>query len=256
MNGHRSRLAAAAGAAAVVAATALLGRPALAQPPPSPAAIELSPACGQAAPGPPGAYTIAVAGENFNPFTAVLVTFDAAAGGTPESFDARTDGFGSFQVTIGPSLRPAGAYLVRADDFREREATATFAVPCGPPPVTPTPTPNPVFNPTMRFVPAVTRTGWIVSLRGTGFPPGATVNLSWGGLRGRAIPARTLPTSVTAGSDGSFDVPSVLVFFETGPGRQTATATPGGGETFAQAPTAKLLIVPGTVQPPAYKERR
>jgi hypothetical protein len=250
MSVHRGRLAVAA--VAVLASSPLLGRPALAQPPASPAAIQLSPSCGPAAPGTPPAYAITVSGANFNPFTAVLVTFDAAAGGRPESFDAATDGFGAFQVTIAPALRPAGAYVVRADDFREREATATFTVTCAAPPAQAPPT----YQPAMRFVPAVTRVGWIVALRGTGFPPSANVRLAWSGVFGRAIPGRTLPASVTTGADGSLVVPSILVFVETSLGTQSATATPGGPETFAQPARADLLVVPGTVQPPNFKERR
>jgi len=252
MNGRRGRLV--FSAAAVLAVSAVLWRPVLAQPPTTPAAIQLSPACGPAAPGTPPVYTIAVTGVNFNPFTAVLVTFDADTGGTPESFDTTTDGFGGFQLAIKPALRPAGSHLVRADDFREREATATFTVTCASPP--PAPTPPVVFNPTMRFVPAITRTAWVVSLRGTGFPPSATVHLAWGGIFGRAVPARGLPASVTTGADGSLNVPSILVFVETEMGTQKATATPGGAETFAANPTAKLLVVAGTVQPPGFKERR
>jgi len=252
MNGRRGRLV--FSAAAVLAVSAVLWRPVLAQPPATPAAIQLSPTCGPAAPGTPPVYTIAVTGVNFNPFTAVLVTFDADAGGTPESFDAATDGFGGFQVTIKPALRPVGPHLVRADDFREREATATFTVTCASPPATPTP--PVVFTPTMRFVPAITRTAWVVSLRGTGFPPSATVHLAWGGIFGRAVPARGLPASVTTGADGSLNVPSILLFVETELGTQKATATPGGGETFAAPPIAKLLVVAGTVQPPGFKERR
>jgi hypothetical protein len=259
MNGRRGRLV--FSAAAVLAVSAVLWRPVLAQPPTTPAAIQLSPACGPAAPGTPPVYTIAVTGVNFNPFTAVLVTFDADTGGTPESFDKdthgvaiTTDGFGGFQATIGPALRPAGFYLVRADDFREREATATFTVTCASPP--PAPAPPVVFNPTMRFVPAITRTAWVVSLRGTGFPPSATVHLAWGGIFGRAVPARGLPASVTTGADGSLTVPTILVFVETELGTQKATATPGGAETFAAPPIARLLVVAGTVQPPGFKERR
>src|SRR4030088_132293 len=135
MNGRRGRLV--FSAAAVLAVSAVLWRPVLAQAPPTAAALQLSPACGPAAPGTPPVYTIAVTGVNFNPFTAVLVTFDADTGGTPESFDTTTDGFGGSQLPIKPARRPAGSPLVRADDFREREATATFTVTCASPPPTP-----------------------------------------------------------------------------------------------------------------------
>src|SRR5262249_54860546 len=108
------------------------GRAALAQPPPAVIAVSVTATCSPAR----TAFAIEVAGESFNPFTAVLVTFDADAGGRPESFDATTDGFGRFDVTVHPTPRPEGGYLVRADDFREGEAAATADVRC-PPPVSP-----------------------------------------------------------------------------------------------------------------------
>src|SRR5258708_25003990 len=111
-------------------------------PPRTPAVITLAPDC-----GPPGPRTsIAVDGAHFHPLTAVLVTFDVGSGGRPESFDSITDPFGRFRVTIEPGLRAAGAHAVRADDFRGREATAAFTLPCAAPP-TPTPTPTPAPAP-------------------------------------------------------------------------------------------------------------
>jgi len=83
-------------------------------------------------PGPPQPEkTIAnVTGENFNPFSAVLITFDAGPGGSPQSFEAQTDVFGHFSRDIPLTMPAEGLHLVRADDFRQREADATYSIPC------------------------------------------------------------------------------------------------------------------------------
>jgi hypothetical protein len=246
MNGKRRLAVAVTG---LLAMAVVPGRVALAQPPPAVITLSVTPACS------PGltAFAIAVEGESFNPFTAVLVTFDAAAGGRPESFDRNpdgslltTDGFGTFQVVIHPTLRPEGGYLVRADDFREGEATATGTIRCTPPV---TPPPPPVFHPQLAFHPAVTRRGFIVKLTGTGFPPNAAVHLDWGDLRGRSV----VPT-ISADKDGAFTVAKFLVFEETRFGTDRVQATPASGSAFA-AVNARLLVVPGTVQPPSFKVR-
>src|SRR5439155_1311047 len=48
----------------------------------------------------PEVGTTTITGDNFNPFSAVLVTFDAGPGGLPQSFEAQTDVFGHFSRTI------------------------------------------------------------------------------------------------------------------------------------------------------------
>ena len=78
----------------------------------------------------PPPYSVGVVGENFDPFSAVLVTFDAGPGATPESAQAQTDGFGHFAITLRVRQRAEGQHLVRADDFRQREADAIYTVPC------------------------------------------------------------------------------------------------------------------------------
>jgi hypothetical protein len=223
--------------AGVLAVTALSGRPAGAQLTP-PAAIAVTVTCQPQA----LAFSVAVRGSGFNPFTAALVVFDAAAGGRPETFDATTDGFGTFAIAFQPRPRPAGTYLVGADDLRMREAAAPAVVSCAASPV--------LFHPVLRFRPAVTRGGFVVSLSGTGFPPDAAVLLDWGALRGRS----TMP-SVTADHSGGVSVPRVLVFRETPLGTVRVVAAPGGPAPF-DAAVGPLLVVPGTVEPPGLNERR
>src|SRR5438874_12265678 len=48
----------------------------------------------------PETGTTTITGDNFNPFAAVLITFDAGPGGVPQSFEAQTDVFGHFSRTI------------------------------------------------------------------------------------------------------------------------------------------------------------
>lgn len=215
---------------------------------PTPAVIALDPACGPAALATAaGTYTITVRGDNFNPFTAVLVTFDAAAGGRPESTRAETDGFGHFQAAIQPQPRPAGSYLVRADDFKQREAVASFTVPCQGTPSPGAPSPG---TPTLRFDPALGPPGFVTQAIGAGFPPDQPVSLIWD-----AIPAFPITPQVTADNNGSFTIPDFLIFHHTPVGFYTLTARPAGTIAFP-ATTARFQVVPGSAEPPDFKVRK
>jgi hypothetical protein len=252
---HRRAAAGIAAAGALFAGVAAV--PVLAGPPVTPAAIVIAPpACGPALDpaGGAGQYTILVAGSNFDPFTEVLVSFDAGAGGRPESFDATTDGFGSFAVTIQPTLRPAGSHLVRADDFRQREATAVFAVPC-PVQVTPPVTTPPTFTPQLRLIPALGPPGFVTEVAGSGFPPGQAVALKWDhGLIAVQHPG-TGPDQVTADESGAFAAP-LLILRHDSRGPRTLTAAPRGPAVYSNAPSARFLVVPGTLQPENLAVRR
>lgn len=250
------RAAAAAGGLLVVAACVLtLTLPALAQAP-SPARVTVVPGC-TTPEAPIGQLDLAVAGEQFNPYTAVLVSFDAAAGGRPETFTARTDGFGRFKTTVRPSARPPGTYVVRADDLRQREATAVLA-PC-PPPEEPTPeipegeepptgVSGDVFNPTLALRPALGQPGFVTVAVGSGFPPGAPVALAWSpGLTARR-------STVVSDASGAFRVP-VLVFHHDQLGPRRLRAKPAGAVPFPEA-TAAFLVVPGRAQPLDFRTRR
>src|SRR5206468_4740055 len=79
----------------------------------------------------PETGTTTITGDNFNPFSAVLLTFDAGPGGVPQSFEAQTDVFGHFTRTIQIVEPGEGVHLIRADDFRQREADDTsYQIPC------------------------------------------------------------------------------------------------------------------------------
>ena len=237
-------------AVAVLAQAALWWRPAAAQAgPPAAITVTVTVTCSPAL----SAFEVDVRGTSFDPFTAVLITFDAGPGGRPESFDATTDGFGRFDAVIHPQLRPEGSYLVRADDFREGEATATATVACAPPvsppPVLPPPA-RALFHPTLQFHPAITRRGFVVALRGAGFPPHGTVLLDWGDLRGRG----KVTPGLEADDNGNLTVPFFLVFQETPFGADRVVASPAEPGDFDPV-TAKLLVVPGTAEPPSFRVR-
>lgn len=212
----------------------------------SPAAISLDPVCGPA--GSSGTYSITVKGDNFNPFTSVLVTFDHDTGGRPESFQAQSDGFGHFQTSITPRQRAGnGPYVVYADDFKLRSAQATFTVPC-PPQVGP----NARFAPTLQFDPEVGPPGFVAAVTGQGFPPGAQVALSWD-----AIPAYEFATPVAADANGAITVApeGFVIFSHTPVGVYTLKATPGAGSPAFAEVDAQFTVVPPPLQPPDFRVR-
>jgi hypothetical protein len=229
----------------------------------SPAAISLSPTCWQPASSAPlgsdsfahlvpiGSnpratqadvpIVITVSGVNFNPFTAVLLTFDAASGGQPESIQSKTDGFGRFTATLRPSPRAEGPHLVRADDFREREATANFSIPC--------------YQPSVALDPAIGPPGFVPFAVGTGFPANQPLQLSWSTpLRPLlARPGQTVHTDAT----GAFSLP-MLVFYHDVLGPRTLQVDvrndKGGVPTISM--TAPFLVTLGRSQPSDFVERR
>jgi hypothetical protein len=230
----------------------------------SPAAISLNPTCwqpkGSAAFGsdsfahltpvglkpsadesePP--MVITVTGVNFNPFTAVLVTFDAASGGHPESVQSKTDGFGRFTTSLRPSRPAEGPHLVRADDFREREATANFSIPC--------------YQPSVALEPAIGPPGFVPSAVGTGFPANQALQLNWSSP---AITGLLAPPGVTVHTDGNgaFSVP-MLVFYHDilGPRYLAARVHNDKGGVDRIFMTAPFLVTPGRSQPSDFVERR
>lgn len=254
--------------------TWLSGQPATAIP--SPAVINLSPPCfqplsavsagsdvfrgpaPQASPqgGPsagaplaePTAYAITVAGDNFNPFTDILLTFDAAPGGRPNSFQTRSDGFGHFSGTITPPVRVEGPYLVRADDLREREASATFTVPC--------------FQPSVALDPPIGPPGFVSLAVGSGFPANSPLTIGWDSPALRSKPqCRTRDSGQNPVTDqnGAFQC-EVLVFYHDRLGPRTLSASVpnpygavAGSAILVQAP---FFVTPGREQPPDFTERR
>lgn len=235
----------------------------------SPAAITVTPGCFQPAtavalasdtfkPGSPRAtpraktkptpapapvtYTINVDGVNFNPYSAVLVTFDAGPGGTPESFERTTDVFGHFTLDIQVRSRSEGVHLVRADDFRQREADTTYRIPC--------------FQPSVALDPPIGPPGFVTNAVGTGFPPNASIALlNWGTPALRS----PLPKNIKTDASGSFQIPILVLYHDLlGPRMLQAIVANPFGERAGSAieADAPFLVTPGRSQPTDLVMRR
>ena len=201
------------------------------------------PSPGAAAGPPPPEKTIAnVIGDNFNPFSAVLVTFDAGPGGSPQSFEAQTDVFGHFSRDLPLSMPAEGIHLVRADDFRQREADATYAIPC--------------FQPSVALDPPIGPPGFVTIAVGSGFPANSTVVvLNWQppGLRS------PLPAAIKTDANGAFRVPMLVMYHDLlGPRLlQAIVANPFGDRAgSAIEADAPFLVTPGRSQPSDFVLRR
>jgi hypothetical protein len=99
-----------------------------------------------------------------------------------------------------------------------------------------------VASPQLRFDPAVGPPGFVTTVTGTDFPPGALVTLRWD----RGITQTRSP--VVVGADGTF-LAGVLVFHNdiVGPRQLIVTAAPGGPPFPDQM--APFLVVTATLQP-------
>jgi hypothetical protein len=211
--------------------------------PGSPRATPKAAARPKATPAPPPVtYTINVDGVNFNPYGAVLVTFDAGPGGTPESFERTTDVFGHFNLDIQVRSRSEGVHLVRADDFRQREADATYRIPC--------------FQPSVALNPPIGPPGFVTSVVGTGFPANASiVLLNWGSPALRS----PLPKSIKTDANGSFQIPVLVLYHDLlGPRMLQAIVANPFGERAGSAieADAPFLVTPGRSQPTDLVLRR
>jgi hypothetical protein len=190
----------------------------------------------------PPAYTITVHGVNFNPYSAVLVTFDAGPGGTPESFERTTDVFGHFALDIQVRSRSEGVHLIRADDFRQREADAIYRIPC--------------FMPSVALNPPIGPPGFVTSAVGTGFPPNTSiVFLNWGS------PAllSPLPKKIVTDGNGAFQYPILVLYHDLlGPRMlQAIVANPFGDRAgSAIEADAPFLVTMGRSQPTDLVLRR
>jgi hypothetical protein len=191
---------------------------------------------------PPVTYTINVNGVNFNPYSAVLVTFDAGPGGTPESFERTTDVFGHFNFDIQVRGRAEGVHLIRADDFRQREADATYTIPC--------------FQPAVALDPPIGPPGFVTLAVGTGFPPNASVVvLNW------EAPALRSPLrkDIKTDASGSFQVPILVLYHDLlGPRLFQAIVPNPFGDRAGSAieADAPFLVTLGRSQPSDFVIRR
>ena len=187
--------------------------------------------------------TITVTGTDFNPFSAVLITFDAGPGGHPQNFKAGTDPFGTFSRQIEVTEPAEGVHLVRADDFREREAQATYRLPCS--------------QGSVALDPPVGPPGFVTMAVGRGFPPNSSITmLNWGSPDLRS-PFPKAP--ITTRGDGSFQFPVLILYHDELGFRtlravvQDANANEGNALIEADAP---FFVTLGRGQPDDLVLRR
>jgi hypothetical protein len=187
--------------------------------------------------------TITVTGTDFNPFTVVLITFDAGPGGRPQNFVAQTDAFGFFSRDIQVTEPGEGSHIVRADDFKEREAQATYNLPCS--------------QGNIALDPPIGPPGFVTMVVGRNFPPGSVITLLNWSQPDLASPFPKLP--ITIGADGNFVIPVLILYHDLlGPRTlraivQDKTAGEGGALIEADAP---FLVTPGRAQPDDFVQRR
>ena len=196
--------------------------------------MSVKPRCGNDAASDPTPYSIAITGRGFIPgFVQILFN------GTPQAGPVFANANGRFQANIAPDAVTAGTYSIVAMQADERqtldEVQADFLVPC-----TSSPTP------TLTIEPDNAPPGFVVQVKGAGFPAGQEVELLWSAGIGAGTPIK-----VVAGADGTFDK-QVLIFAHdfSGPREMTA-GTAANPSSFPDA-RADLLISAGQGSPPSY----
>ncbi|MGH3938750.1 MAG: choice-of-anchor D domain-containing protein [Pseudonocardiaceae bacterium] len=102
------------------------------------------------------------------------------------------------------------------------------------------------ITPLLQFNPAVVQEGKVTTLFGSGFASLRSVIVR--------LPEIPGPIIITADATGNFSTP-VVIFPNSTPGTRIAEATIDGSQPPITA-TATLLVVPGTVSPPEFDNRR
>jgi Tol biopolymer transport system component len=97
---------------------------------------------------------------------------------------------------------------------------------------------------TLTLDPPLGPPGLVTMATGSGFPPGAVVDLRWS----RGLTAS--PSTVFVGRDGTFSV-GVLIFHNDAVGPRTLVAAPASGTPAFPPASADFLVVQGPLQPPA-----
>lgn len=147
-------------------------------------------------------------------------------------------------ATVGGRVLPATFDLTATNDVAA--ASVLVRSPATPPVTVPDP-PVPTLRPTLRPTPPIGPPGFVTSIRGQGFPPGATVRLAWS--RGLTLNSRP----VTVRADGTFAVPMLLAQRDGQLGPRLVIATTAG---LAPVRSSTFLLVPGTLDPPDFVVRR
>jgi Tol biopolymer transport system component len=100
--------------------------------------------------------------------------------------------------------------------------------------------------PTLAALPPLNPPGAVSRVVGAGFPPGKVVVLTLDGMPGQ--------TSATPDGTGAFTAP-LVIFPHTAPGKRQLHATVQGVPTPITV-SIDYLVVPGSLQPPDFAERR
>jgi len=138
------------------------------------------------------------------------------------------------------------AVRVREDDEvlarRQREADATYRIPC--------------FQPSVALNPPIGPPGFVTSVVGTGFPANASiVLLNWGSPALRS----PLPKTIKTDANGSFQIPVLVLYHDLlGPRMLQAIVANPFGERAGSAieADAPFLVTPGRSQPTDLVLRR
>ncbi|TMD42180.1 MAG: hypothetical protein E6I88_05700 [Chloroflexi bacterium] len=187
--------------------------------------------------------TITVSGDEFNPFSAVLITFDAGPGGRAQNFTTLSDGFGHFSQDIVVDEPTEGVHLVRADDFRQREADANYTLPC--------------FMPSLALYPPIGPPGFVAEAVGTGFPGNSDITLiNWMSPDLRSPLPKVL---IHTNADGAFECRILVLYHDIlGPRLLQAVFKNPAGVNAGSAieADAPFLVTLGRSQPPGLVLRR
>lgn len=133
-------------------------------------------------------------------------------------------------TTVPPVTKPATTVVA---------TSPPTAPPTSPPTAPPTTLPPAVFTPSLVMRPAVGRPGGVTEAIGTGFPPNATVHLSWEGDH--------VVRAVSADGSGRFSLSVVLMPGERIGGRYMATVDEASAYPGVRAP---FLVQLPTFRPP------
>jgi hypothetical protein len=106
-----------------------------------------------------------------------------------------------------------------------------------------------VRQPTLDLDPGIGPPGFVARVLGRDFPPGGVVRLAW------SVGISEIPGEVTVRPDGTIDA-QALVFHKDLLGPRTLLGSWVRGSRFGTvASVRQFLVVPRTVQPPAFVAR-
>ncbi|HEX4704193.1 MAG TPA: HYR domain-containing protein, partial [Pseudonocardiaceae bacterium] len=194
-------------------------------------------------------YTVSNAGTAVMTSVRLATTLPTALG-VPKSVSpagCRADGTGCDLGSLQPGQTVEVRYVLAAVVAVNGTETATVTT-TGPDTSTQDHTasaPVVVGQPALTVDPTIGPQGFVVHATGSGFPPGATVLLTWSpGI------SQTLD-QVTVAANGTIDTP-VLIFHHDQVGPRVLVAAPVNGTRFGQVSSPSFLVVPEGIEPPLF----